>query len=184
MFHYSALIFAPLFFLNPKKLNIKLYLSVLFIPILFTLANVSLHSVFALLGPKIALTSRYYQYIELTSQGVLGTPNTFNVIILFNIFLGALFILKWRLMFSYNKYAVVIIKIQVYSIALFYLFYDVGSLAFRIMDLLNVVQMILIPFVIYIVKDKRIATLSVIICALIFLWFNISYVQLLEPYLK
>jgi hypothetical protein len=186
MFHYSALIFLPLYFLNPKKLNINLYLLVLIIPMLFTLTNFSLHPVFTLLGQDNPLTQRYYIYNDfytgLSSQGVGEQTNLFNVYILFYIALGVLFVLKWSLICSYNKYAVVIIKIHIYSIALFYLFYN--FVAFRFMEILNVVLVISIPFVIHMFREKRVAAMGVIICSLAFLTFSIYHTHLLEPYLK
>lgn len=183
-FHYSALLFMPLYFLNSTKLNKKLYLLVLLLPMLFMLIKLSIHPVFTLLGQDNPLTQRYYIYTYLLSQSAAKHINMFNVIILFNLVLGVLFIFKWSAISLCNKYAVIIIKIHVYSIALFYLFYDLGAFAFRFMEILNVVQMISIPFVIHMFKEKRVAVMGVIICALSLLTFNIYHTQLLEPYLK
>ena len=182
MFHYSALIFLPLYFLNPKKLNANLYLLVLFLPMLFTLTKLSLHPVFTLLGQYNPLTQRYYIYTNILSQGKLERTSLLNVLILFNLALGTLFVLKWHIVCAYNKYAVVIIKIHVYSLALFYLFYDNGAFAFRFMEILNVVQAMLIPFIIYIFKEKRIVAIGVITCALALLSFALYHTQLLMPY--
>lgn len=183
-FHYSALIILPLYFLDPKKLNTSLYLLVLILPMLLTLTKLSLHPVFSMLGQDNPLTQRYYNYLYHLSQGELAKPNLFNVIILFNALLGLLFILKWPTICVYNKYSVIIIKIHVFSVVVFYLFYDVGVFAFRFMEVLNVVQILLIPLVIHVFKEKRAATLGVIICALTLLSFNLYYTQLLESYLK
>lgn len=181
MFHYSALIFLPLYFLNPKKLNQNLYLLILLLPMLLMLTKLSLHPLFTLLGQDNPLTQRYYIYTYLMSQGELARINLFNVIILLNLALGVLFIVKWQIISAYNKYAVVIIKTHICSVALFYLFYDIGAFAFRFMEILNVIQAILIPFVIYIFKEKRIVVTGVIVVALSLLSLAIYHTQLLMP---
>jgi hypothetical protein len=183
LFHYSSLIFLPLYLVNPTKISIKKYLIIMITPMFFPIANISIHKIFAVLGKYNPLTQRYFIYINLQSQGIIEKTNTFNVLILFNIIICFMLILKWKSLYEKNPYAVVLIKVYVLSIVLFYLFHDVGAFAFRFFEIFNVVQIIVIPFVIHFFRKGHIATIGVIICAAGLLSFNLFYAKLLIPYL-
>lgn len=184
LFHYSCLIFLPLYLINPKKINIKQYLIIMITPILFQFANLSIHKIFYVLGENNPLTKRYFIYTNLLSQGIGEKTNTFNILILFNITIGFILIMKWKRLYEKNPYAVVLIKVYIFSIVLFYLFYDVGAFAFRFFEILNVVQIIVLPFFIHLFRPRHIAVIGVIICAAGLLSLNLFYTKLLSPYFK
>jgi len=180
LFHYSSLIFLPLYLVNPTKINIKKYLIIMITPIFFPFTNFSIHKIFAVLGENNPLTLRYFVYTNLLSQGIGENTNTFSILILFNITIGFILIMKWKSVYDKNPYAVVLIKVHVFSIVLFYLFYDVSAFAFRFFEILNVVQIIVLPFVIYFFRQRYISVIGIIICAAGLLSLNLFYIKLLS----
>lgn len=181
LFHYSSLIFLPLYLVNPTKINVKKYLIIMIAPIFFPFTNFSIHKIFTVLGENNPLTQRYFVHTNLLSQGIGENTNTFNILILFNIIIGFILIMKWKRLYEKNPYAVVLIKVYIFSIVLFYLFYDVGAFAFRFFQILNVVQIIVLPFVIYFFRPRYISIIGVIICAAGLLSLNLFYIKLLSP---
>ncbi|RDC54245.1 EpsG family protein [Pedobacter chinensis] len=177
-FHYSAIVIIPLYFINSNKSNMLRYL--LLVPIAYVLyfLRITLSTVLATL-PIPAIQSKVIAYNALMASGEMTEINIFNFLFLFKIILC--FFLIWRLqsIAAKNKYFIILLKIYIIALSTFVLFSDFPTLAFRITELLQVVEVILIPLIVYAFVEKRWATLLPISFAALLMWLIIFYTKII-----
>lgn len=161
IFHYSCLIFFFLYFLNTKKINLWLYLCILFVPLLlvrtgFDPTSILLKYDFGVYSEKV----REYKEIESWQNAQI---NVFNLPILFLIALS-LFLLYYRKeLAEKNEYGIILLKMNIISIAIFFLFSGLVAFAFRLYEIIGVAQIFLIPYIVYFVKPRWLAELFVVL---------------------
>lgn len=181
LFHYSMIIFLPFYFLDSKSINKKVFLALLFVPYILHFLHVN--TVTVLSAFKLGIISDKIQlYNDLLELGLYTDINIYNVMFLIQLFTCGLFVLKSDLLLKNNKYALLLLKIYCISEASFVLFSNVPVLAFRISELLGIVQIIIIPFYIYIIKPKSIALLIVFGFALLYFSIDLLHLDFLKPY--
>lgn len=181
LFHYSIIIFLPFYFFNTKTLNKKAYLALLFVP--FILHFLKFNIITILQTFKLGVFSEKIQlYNDLLELGIFNEINIFNTVFLVQLFICSILIIKSDLMYENNKYALILLKIYCFAAASLVFFSNVPVFAIRISELLYVVQIILMPFLLYIIKPKYIALLLVIVFALTIISINLLYVGILRPY--
>lgn len=177
-FHYSAIIFAPFYFFNTKKINKTLYFSILIIPIIFALLKLTpfdfLHHF------KLGIYSEKIDAYLIGQRWERRAINLFNFSIIFQIIVCAFFILFSEK--TNNKFAVLLTKINCFGVALFYIFSSSPVLAFRLSDILGIVQIVLIPYLIYIIKPKALAEGIVILISMAYFLNQALVNPILKPY--
>ncbi|HEY0772105.1 MAG TPA: hypothetical protein VGD31_17410, partial [Sphingobacteriaceae bacterium] len=75
-----------------------------------------------------------------------------------------------------------LIKIYTISASVFVLFSAIPIIAFRLSELLQIVQIILIPFLLYLVRPYYAALFAIIAFALMIMTVDLFYAELLKPY--
>jgi hypothetical protein len=181
LFHYSMIIFLPFYFLGSKSINKKVYLSLLFVPYILHFLHVNIITVLSAF--KLGIISDKIQlYNDLLELGVYTEINIHNTMFLIQLFTCVVFILKSDLLLENNKYALLLLKIYCIAAASFVIFSNVPVLAFRISELLSIVQIIIIPFYLYIIKPKHVALLIVFGFALLYFSVDLLYLNFLRPY--
>lgn len=179
-FHYSAVLFAPFYFLNTKKINIYFYMSLIFGSIfLYTLKidpfSLLLMTNIDVLKERILL----YQEIQTWQKQQL---NPLNIPLIVNLLLVLFFLLKADLLGSKSKYFYLLLKINSFALASFYLLASIPVFSLRIYDLLGVVNIILIPHILYIIKPKTLVQ-SILILYSLSLLYNILFANgIMQPY--
>ena len=157
MFHYSAIIMLPVYFLNPYKINFKFFF---FLPIfgvflMFIGINVItiLNSFLSILPDFLA--NKAELYILLLDDG------KFNEINVFNFYYGSLLLIYYIMLLYHNyfksKYDVLLLKLFGLMLFFFYFLSSFPVLAFRVSEFFGVVLIILIPHFAIIFKEKTIA---------------------------
>lgn len=181
LFHYSMIIFFPFYFLSTKKLNKPTYLALLFVPFLLHFFNVNIITILQIFQLGV-ISDKIQLYNDLLDLGVFNEINIFNSVFLIQVFLCTICIVKSDLLYENNKYALLLIKIYTFATASLVIFSNIPVLAIRVSELLYIVQIILLPFILYIVRPKSVALLFVIVFALAFMSINLLYVGILKPY--
>lgn len=145
-FHYTSLMFLPLWFLKPKKINKYFYL---FIPIAYILAIKDFRIGYLIKYITIEEIQILYQ---LYSSKVMDDTelNIFNLLILIRCLIGFILLYNIDKLTKINKYAILLLKIYILSIIIFILFSDLPVLSFRGSELYGIVEVILIPFLFYV----------------------------------
>jgi hypothetical protein len=127
-------------------------------------------------------TEKLAFYQGLLDEGLFTTINVFNVITLIQLTLCCIFIYKSDYLATKNKYATLLIKIYVLSQAIFILFASMPVFAFRISGLYEIVQIIILPFLLYIFKPRYVAIGIIFGFCLLLLSINLFHSNLLKPY--
>jgi hypothetical protein len=181
LFHYSFLIFGLFYFVQPKTLNPYLYLGLIAFGFISYLLGINIVSM-ATLIPIEFISSKLIAYNKLLEMGVDTKINVFNILVIFRICF--LLVLLWKNKFLYekNKYALVLIKIYAFSIFLFTFLSTLPVLAFRIRELLGIVEIILLPFLIYLIKEKHIAFIIFLSIGLMLMSIDIWYNKIIFNY--
>ncbi|BDU23578.1 hypothetical protein FLGSB24_03220 [Flavobacterium sp. GSB-24] len=181
-FHYTSLLFLPIYFLDSEKINKKLWTGILTVPFILYVLKIDFIQLISILSFGI-FAEKLTVYQSMFELGQFSDKvNILNVRILLQIFLTSLFLYYADFLQSKNKYAVLLLKLSVLSLTFFILFASLPVFAFRFQELFGVVQIVLYPFIFYIVKEKYIGIFVVIFLALLTLLFNLYYLQLLKPY--
>ena len=181
LFHYSAVLALPLYFLNCEKINITFF--ALLIPVSYILYFLNIHITFLIeLIPIPEITAKFHTYKYLSTLHNAYEGNVFNYLQLSRILLAFLLLWKWELLHFNNKFSIILIKLYVIAISILILFSDIPGISARASELLMPVEILLMPSLVYVVKQKQLAILSVILIGLIFLSLNVFYTGLLSPY--
>ncbi len=181
LFHYSFIIFLPFYFLNAKEINKKMYLALLFVPYILIALNVNVINLLQIFRLGV-FSEKIELYNDLLSMGVYDKIKTYSVVFLVQLFVCTLFVIKSDLLIQNNKYALLLLKIYCIAAACLVMLSTIPVLAIRISELLNIVQIILIPFLLYIIKPRYTALVLVMVFALIIISINLLYVPILKPY--
>ena len=175
LFHYSSLIILPLYFFNSRK-ALWLYL---ILPFSYVCYFLSLRVGTLIQHIPIDFIQNLY---EMYSQSAIFEEETVNVFSLLHVYrcLLFLFLLIWiNKIKGKNIYAMLYLKIYALSLASLVLFSDIPVVAFRISELLQVVEIVLLPLLVYIFTPRYLGKLVVIFVSMIIVIINIFYIQLL-----
>lgn len=179
LFHYSAIIIFPLFFLTGDKLSTKLYMTLIPASYLIYYTNINLLRLAELINIPL-IQVKISSYISAASLD--NEINIFNYLHLSRCLLAYLFLYKWDFLIKNNEYVVILIKIYCIAIFVFIAFAFVPGVSSRASELLMVVEIVLIPMLLTIFRQKRIALLVVIAIGFVSLSFSLFYTKLLTGY--
>jgi len=177
LFHYSAILVFALWFLPTRSINRQFY--ALLIPAVYLLYGFGISfSLLAELVPIETLRDRIRWYKIYTEQENLSI-NAFNVMQLVRCGLAFLFLWKISLLKQHNKYIPILVQCYILSIVALVIFADLPVLAFRVSELIGVVEVILVPCIYYLLKQKQFATAAVSALGLGILLVNLFHAKLI-----
>ena len=177
IFHYAALAILPLYFLQKGRVNIWMYI---LIPISYLCYSI---------GIQLGNITQYLQldFIQnlynLYSQSAILKDEQINVYNNLQLLRCAIYycILHYvNLILQYNKYVLLYLKVYVISLSTLVFFSDIPTLAFRISELYQTIEIILFPLLIYVFKNKAIGSMVVILILSIIAYINIFHIGLLN----
>ncbi len=177
LFHYSTLFILPLLFLNKNSISKVFYY---LIPLAYIIHFSPLNPLSILeYIPIESFSMKFETYKYLSDK---QTVNPFGVWNIFRCVLCFLLLWKWEYFQSKNEYSVLLIKMYVLSVFLFLSFSKIPTFAFRISDLYAIVEVILIPFVLYILRDneKKYGALIVFCTSFAMLLLSLFHINLLH----
>ena len=172
LFHYTAIIAFPLFFLRHDKLSARSYFVGFIICFLFFFLKVSLIDILINFGGG-NLSSKIYGYKALAELDDVKNTNIFNVFSISNILLNLVLLWKNKLLANKNKYFILLIKINCISFFISCIFYDFSILSFRLSEYLGIVSICLYPMLIYLFKPKYFGAMLLSVYALLLILVNL-----------
>lgn len=178
LFHYSALIVIPFYFLNKDKISRVFYF---LIPLAFVMhfLNINITSFIQLI--KIHhFTAKFIAYKALAELD--DRINLFNAIQLMRYLFIIILLWKWKFFAEKNKYAVLLIKFYIISCFLLIVLADIPAIAFRFSEIFAIVEFIIIPLFIYLFKTKTQGAIIVSFIALSIMANVLFYEKLLSAY--
>lgn len=177
-FHYSAIIILPLWFLNPHKLNRNIAFIIIPLSYLLVLNNITLGRFIELI-PIDPVQRLYIMYSTQMEKGLKSDINIFNTIQLLRCLIALIMVYFYKILEEQNKYSIILLKIYITGIVTFVLFSDFPTASFRISAFLLVVEIILIPLLIYMVKQKRFAIIFPVGIGAILIWLNLFHLKVI-----
>lgn len=181
LFHYSFIVFLPFYFLDSRSINKKAYLVTLFLPYILIALNINVITILQTFRLGV-FSEKIEVYTDLLSKGVNDTIKTYSVVFLVQLLLCTIFILKSDLLIQNNKYSLLLLKIYCIAASSLVMFSNMPVLGIRFSELLNIVEIILIPFLLYVLKPKYTALVLVIAYSLVNISINLLYAPILKPY--
>lgn len=175
--HYSAILILPLWFIStnkPKKVLLYIAIPISYI-IYFTSINILEYFPIPIIQEKLQM----YQMLQQAGIGGFDKINVFNLMQLFKIALFYLFIFKFDLINEKNKYFIILIKIFALSLCSFPLFSFMPVISFRISELFGIVDIILIPLIMYIFKPVWLSRVIIVLIGLLFILTTLFYNNIL-----
>ncbi|MGY3055259.1 hypothetical protein ACVWYG_003474 [Pedobacter sp. UYEF25] len=173
LFHYSAIVILPLWFLDCEKPRKLLLLSA--VPIGLCLYFLKINLLFTIPIPGIQEKMLIYQGLYDSGAEGFAKINVLNALFILRCGLFYFLLAHYTLLIDSNKYTVLLMKIYAISLFLLPALATMPVLAFRLNELLGVVEIVLVPMIIYIFKDKIFSRLLLIGYASAVIGFNIFY---------
>jgi hypothetical protein len=178
LFHYAALIVGPLYFLNGKAMAARTFGLLVPLAALLYLAGIDL---IALAGfapiQLVELKIRSYETYADTD-----IDNIYNYVYLARCALAYVMLLNWRALAQRNAYVVVLLKIYFIALFLHAALSSIPGVASRLSELLLVVEVVLVPMLLYLFRERVAGTIVVASAGLVFLTFSLFHTKLLKPY--
>ncbi len=176
IFHYSLVLLIPLYFLgNGKNLKVFYFL----VPAAYIYYFMS--SVLNFTIPIPYFQERIDAYQTLQDLGFIDVEeiNVFNAVLLVRVVLLYTFMIFADRIAEQDNRIYILVKIYALSLFSFLFLAKMPVFAFRVQELLGVVEILLIPYVMILIPGKLPGKLALIGIALSFLLFDIFYVKLL-----
>lgn len=174
-FHYSAILIFPLWFLGNKSRKEWLLFSV---PISYLIYFSGINFIVNIGIPGIQEKIEMYKLLqELGAEG--SNPiNVFNLLFLARIIFFYILLWKYNLILKHNKYLPILIKIYCISLIALPVFAIIPVFGFRINEFFGVSEIILVPFLCYILKPVVLSKILIVFAGLSMLLIIMFYSKL------
>lgn len=180
-FHYSFVAFPFLYFLNTRNLNIKFYLLAIGAAIVTKVLAISIFSIISILNLN-SLFPKVEAYQQLLSLDINNKINLLDKLFLLRVLILLFFMWKWQVVYQYNQYTIILIKLYAISIVMYIVLSDLPVVGIRMRELFGIVEIILIPLSIYAIKPRYVAVLITTIFALTVLSIELINTQIVKSY--
>lgn len=175
LFHYSALVFIFLFLLDPQKPRRFIYAGLIVVSYLLALSGTTFGALVAFLPFEFVQDA-----LVMYQDNVYEEVNIFNVIQLLRVALCFYILYFIDTIRRHNRFAVLLSKIYAVSVSCLVLFSDLPVLAFRVSELLLVVECVLVPMIYYTVKGpETLRKVPVLLISGVILVLNVTKAALL-----
>lgn len=178
-FHYSAILILPLWYIS-GSLKKKLFYMLL-IPCCMLLYSLHLDLVSALhLLPIPYVQNKietYTMIAQIGSDRGLITANEYNPFISWYLLKAVIALLLWfniERISTHNPNAVLLLKIYTIGVAMLWCLPSIPVAATRCSELLSVVQIILVPYITCVAKQRRLLYIIPILYGLAWMYWNSS----------
>ena len=180
LIHRSTMVALPLYFLNGKDINFKLWLGCTVA--ILVLAVIHYDVVSFVLDYDVPILHHKLVIYTATQNWLKFNVNLFNSFILLQLFVSVFLYWKRDLIIPHCSYFYLLLKLNLLSIIVFYFFSRIPVFAFRLNDFLGFSTIILYPLVYYAIKPRAVAQLVVLCMAWSILLINLFHNKLLNGY--
>ena len=170
-FHYSAIILFFLYFIDPKEIDKKIFLSLPIIGLFlafFPDLMISFFELLALILPA-GIEEKVNTYLLLVNNDDFNKINIFNFFmlsLLATFYFALINIEKFK-----SKYDILLIKIFSIQLFVYYAFSSVPAFAIRLSELLGVTLIITLAHIAILFKEKLLAAFLLFMWLSLYLWF-------------
>ena len=173
LFHFSAFVLLPIYFLKSDKINKKVW--ILVIPMSYALLFLSISPIdFYKLIPIAGIEAKVQTYILLQEANEDDKVNVFSTLVLLRI-LFIIYILRNIDVISLaNKYAILLVKIYIIALSILIIMSKTSAIALRFNEFFLTVEFVVLPLILYTVEPKNriFLRLLLIVFSAILLFFH------------
>ncbi len=171
-FHFSAILFFPLWFFgcNPRKKVLLLAL-----PLGYVAYFLGFNIIYTLPISGIQEKIEAYKKLQEFEGEIWDVINVFNFLFLGKIAIFYFMLWKYDLFASCNKYFPILIKIYCLSLMSFLIFSTLPVVAFRINELLGVTEIVLFPLLFYSIKERIVAKILILSIGCLYIYIHLFY---------
>lgn len=173
--HYSSIVLYPLYLLSPKTLNRVYYLGLIIFVYILYFVGISCGKLVELI-PFAFVQNLWKIYTLSMIDGVGVEINVFNSFQLIRCFVCILLVIYSKQIAPNNQLFIIWIKVYVISVACFVLFSDIPVISFRISELLQAVEFLLYPMLMYLpLRHCRFLKKSITLIISCMIFFLVSF---------
>ncbi|SMC38412.1 EpsG family protein [Cellulophaga tyrosinoxydans] len=179
MSHYSLIAILPMYFISTKKVENIFYFLIPVAYLLFYL-NINISSLIGLVNSFYEGGGTRFEFYAILAKN--NSIEVLSVLQLIHIILCYIFLWKWKFLSKKNAYFIILLKFYIIGTSLYVAFADIPALGIRFSELFHIVEIILIPMLIYLTKKKIDAKFLIIILSLFSLLLLTFRLELFKPY--
>jgi hypothetical protein len=183
LFHYSFLIVFVFYFIDPRRIKPLFFVGLIILGYIMYFSGLSTISLIKII-PLYFIQVKIDNYLLLMSKGSFVEINVINILVIYRILFMLILLWKADLLQSANKYSIVMIKLYSWSLFCLVSLAEMPVMAFRINQLLCIVEIILWPFLLYLIREKYLAIIVIILTGLAFMSIELFYNHLVSAYFK
>ncbi len=178
LFHYSAVIILPLWYLRTHRRVQYLYY---LLPVGYVLYFIGFNFMQNIPIPYVQ--TKLDAYRELSRKGVSGfdTINVFNAVFLVKVALFYLIMTLRERISVHNKYFFLLLRIEAFSLFALPALAVIPAIAYRVHEFLGIVEVVLFPMLVYAFRIRYVGYIIVTGLAVALFCINIFYNKLILP---
>ena len=180
-FHYSFLLFGMFYFIDSHRLNRFHYFSILLVGYLLAIIKIDILDIIGNIDIEY-IYNKFSVHKAMIEDGSTDEVNIFNSLTLLKIVLCSFFIFQSNKLNNYNPYAIILIKIWVFSFFFYVVLSPIPVLAFRISEMFGVVEVVVLSMLIYLISPRFIPILALIAYGVLLLILELHFQKLMNPY--
>lgn len=179
-FHYSAMLYALIVFLGNKPLG-RIWRAILIaLPLIgFAMAALKIDPIVYIPIPYIQERVEIYEDARDVINSDMADINVFNIVYLIKIAMYYILLWKEKVISQYVPNFPLFIKVFALSIIIFTMFSSLPVFAFRASEMFGVVEILIIPYLVYTVKPIIWGKVIVVCYATVIFLTNLLYNQVL-----
>ena len=179
-FHTSAVLFLMVLFFSNKPLS-NMARWILAVPPIIGMAMALMKVDLVVALPIDYVQNKVEIYEELRDTGVMGDEiNVLNIVFLLRIMTYYFLLWKYKVVEEQGKYVSLFLKLYMFSLFFFTALAFFPVAAFRVSEMFGVVEIVLLPCVIYAFEQKFAGKLFITIYAFAYVIYNIFVGELLD----
>ena len=170
-FHVSSLLVLPLYFFNPYRINLPLYLCISLFGIFLVFFDwMNIISLISFI-PDNMVQTKVLGYFLYSDTDVFYLKDCLGVLLRIPIII--LLLLHLDILRRKNKYVILLLKIYIYGLLLFFLMVNtVPIVAGRMFEFFQIVEVVLFPLLIYCFPQKKIGYMCMLAFAITIFFFK------------
>lgn len=154
LFHFTALILLPFWFLKSDKINKKIWY--LLIPISYVLLFLSISPLdFYKLIPIAGIEAKVNTYILLQEANEDDKVNVISTLVILRIIFLVYILKNIDVIQAINKYAIILIKIYTIALSILIIMAKTSTIALRFNEFFLTVEVVTLPLILYTVEPKN-----------------------------
>lgn len=170
-FHYSAILVYLIWFIPSQRINKTIYIIAVLVSYILALSGFSISHLISYI--PVAGIQNLYSHYSLSDQ--ISGANLFSILLISKLIICIYFLIKSDKYAKESPYFIIAVKLFAISLIAYCLLYSINAAAVRIAELFQIVEIILLPLLYYVSKQRLIGKSLITIVGLIYFIFYVNF---------